>query len=153
MALGNPGRICVFGADRFGCRRILTQQTGAWRILYRTFPPVGENYRLVRLGGKPGCIRGWFANFGLWRAGSSPNLFQCKRAATSLAAKIDHIVEKRFFSTATSNWFPCPRLSQDLLLCPAGPMIWRLACLVPGRFDGTSRSAALEFRFAAAVQL
>jgi hypothetical protein len=60
-------------------------------------PPVGENYRLVRLGGNPAAYA-MVANFGLGGP-AAVRIYSNASGRYVLAAKIDHIVEKEFFDS------------------------------------------------------
>ncbi len=60
-------------------------------------PPVGENYRLVRLGGNPASYA-MVANFGLGGP-AAVRIYSNASGRYVLAAKIDHIVEKDFFDS------------------------------------------------------
>ena len=60
-------------------------------------PPVGENYRLVRLGGSPAAYA-LVVNFGL--SGPAAVRIYCNSSGHyALAARIDHFVEKDFFDS------------------------------------------------------
>jgi hypothetical protein len=60
-------------------------------------PPVGENYRLVRLGGNPAAYA-MVANFGLGGP-AAVRIYSNASGRNVLAAKIDHNVEKDFFDS------------------------------------------------------
>jgi hypothetical protein len=60
-------------------------------------PPVGENYRLVRLGGTPAAYA-MVVNFGLGGP-AAVRIYSKASGGYVLAAKIDHIVEKDFFDS------------------------------------------------------
>jgi len=60
-------------------------------------PPVGENYRLVRLGGDPAAYA-MVVNFGLGGP-AAVRIYSNASGRYVLAAKIDHIVEKDFFDS------------------------------------------------------
>jgi len=60
-------------------------------------PPVGENYRLVKLGGTPPAYA-MVANFGLGGP-AAVRIYAGSPGNYTLAAKIDHFVEKDFFDS------------------------------------------------------
>jgi hypothetical protein len=60
-------------------------------------PPVGENYRLVQLGGDPAAYA-MVVNFGLGGP-AAVRIYSNASGRYVLAAKIDHIVEKDFFDS------------------------------------------------------
>jgi hypothetical protein len=60
-------------------------------------PPVGENYRLVRLGGSPPAYA-MVANFGLGGP-AAVRIYSGAGGRYALAAKIDHFVDKDFFDS------------------------------------------------------
>jgi hypothetical protein len=60
-------------------------------------PPVGENYRLVRLGGTPAAYA-MVVNFGLGGP-AAVRIYSNASGRYVLAAKIDHIVDKDFFDS------------------------------------------------------
>jgi hypothetical protein len=60
-------------------------------------PPVGENYRLVKLGGTPAAYA-MVINFGLGGP-AAVRIFAGAAGHYALAAKIDHIVQKDFFDS------------------------------------------------------
>jgi hypothetical protein len=60
-------------------------------------PPVGENYRLVRLGGSPATYA-MVANFGLGGP-AAVRIYSSTNGRYALAARIDHFVEKDFFDS------------------------------------------------------
>jgi len=60
-------------------------------------PPVGENYRLVRLGGSPAAYA-IVVNFGLGGP-AAVRVYSHASGGYVLAAKIDHFVEKDFFDS------------------------------------------------------
>jgi hypothetical protein len=60
-------------------------------------PPVGENYRLVRLGGSPAAYA-MVVNFGLGGP-AAVRIYSHAGGRYVLAAKIDHFVEKDFFDS------------------------------------------------------
>jgi hypothetical protein len=59
--------------------------------------PVGENYRLVRLGGSP-AIYAMVANFGLGGP-AAVRIYSSTNGRYALAARIDHFEEKDFFDS------------------------------------------------------
>jgi hypothetical protein len=60
-------------------------------------PPVGENYRLVQLGGSP-AIYAMVVNFGLGGP-AAVRIYSSASGRYALAARIDHFVEKDFFDS------------------------------------------------------
>jgi hypothetical protein len=60
-------------------------------------PPVGENYRLVRLGGSPAAYA-LVVNFGL-SGPAAVRIYSNSSGHYALAARIDHFVEKDFFDS------------------------------------------------------
>ena len=60
-------------------------------------PPVGENYRLVRLGGSP-AVYALVVNFGLGGP-AAVRIYAGTSGRYALAAKIDHFVERDFFDS------------------------------------------------------
>jgi hypothetical protein len=60
-------------------------------------PPVGENYRLVRLGGSPAPYA-LVVNFGL-SGPAAVRIYSNSSGHYALAARIDHFVEKDFFDS------------------------------------------------------
>ena len=60
-------------------------------------PPVGENYRLVKLGGTPGAYA-MVINFGLGGP-AAVRIYAGAAGHYALAAKIDHIGQKDFFDS------------------------------------------------------
>jgi hypothetical protein len=60
-------------------------------------PPVGENYRLVKLGGTPAAYA-MVINFGLGGP-AAVRIYAGAAGHYELAAKIDHIVQKDFFDS------------------------------------------------------
>ena len=60
-------------------------------------PPVGENYRLVKLGGTPAAYA-MVINFGLGGP-AAVRIYAGAAGQYALAAKIDHIVQKDFFDS------------------------------------------------------
>jgi hypothetical protein len=60
-------------------------------------PPVGENYRLVRLGGSPAPYA-LVVNFGL-SGPAAVRIYSNSSGRYALAARIDHFVEKDFFDS------------------------------------------------------
>jgi hypothetical protein len=60
-------------------------------------PPVGENYRLVKLGGTPAAYA-MVVNFGLGGP-AAVRIYAVTRGRFILAAKIDHFVQKDFFDS------------------------------------------------------
>jgi hypothetical protein len=60
-------------------------------------PPVGENYRLVRLGGNPAAYA-MVVNFGLGGP-AAVRIYSNASGRYVLAAKIDHIADKDFFDS------------------------------------------------------
>src|SRR5579863_2744493 len=60
-------------------------------------PPVGENYRLVKLGGSPAAYA-MVVNFGLGGP-AAVRIYGSVDGRYSLAAKIDHFVQKDFFDS------------------------------------------------------
>ena len=60
-------------------------------------PPVGENYRLVRLGGSP-AVYALAANFGLGGP-AAVRIYADTSGRYALAARIDHFVERDFFDS------------------------------------------------------
>ena len=60
-------------------------------------PPVGENYRLVKLGGTPAAYA-MVINFGLGGP-AAVRIYAGGAGHYALAAKIDHIVQKDFFDS------------------------------------------------------
>src|ERR1700722_3043619 len=60
-------------------------------------PPVGENYRLVKLGGAPAAYA-MVINFGLGGP-AAVRIYAGGAGHYALAARIDHIVEKDFFDS------------------------------------------------------
>jgi hypothetical protein len=60
-------------------------------------PPVGENYRLVRLGGNPAAYA-FIVNFGL-SGPAAVRIYSNSSGHYALAARIDHFVEKDFFDS------------------------------------------------------
>jgi hypothetical protein len=60
-------------------------------------PPVGENYRLVKLGGTPAAYA-MVINFGLGGP-AAVRIYAGAAGHYALAAKIDHIVQKDFFDS------------------------------------------------------
>jgi hypothetical protein len=60
-------------------------------------PPVGENYRLVRLGGNPAAYA-VVVNFGL-SGPAAVRIYSNSSGRYALAARIDHFVEKDFFDS------------------------------------------------------
>jgi hypothetical protein len=60
-------------------------------------PPVGENYRLVRLGGNPPAYA-MVANFGLGGP-AAIRIYSGAGGRYALAARIDHFVDKDFFDS------------------------------------------------------
>lgn len=60
-------------------------------------PPVGENYRLVRLGGNPAAYA-LVVNFGL-SGPAAVRIYSNSSGHYALAASIDHFVEKDFFDS------------------------------------------------------
>src|SRR5258705_8550768 len=60
-------------------------------------PPVGENYRLVRLGGSPAPYA-LVVNFGL-SGPAAVRIYSNSSGHYALAARVDHFVEKDFFDS------------------------------------------------------
>jgi hypothetical protein len=60
-------------------------------------PPVGENYRLLRLGGSPAAYA-MVVNFGLGGP-AAVRIYSNATGRYALAARIDHFVEKDFFDS------------------------------------------------------
>ena len=60
-------------------------------------PPVGENYRLVRLGGSP-AVYALVVNFGLGGP-AAVRIYAATNGRYALAARIDHFVERDFFDS------------------------------------------------------
>ena len=60
-------------------------------------PPIGENYRLVRLGGSPAPYA-LVVNFGL-SGPAAVRIYSNSSGRYALAARIDHFVEKDFFDS------------------------------------------------------
>jgi hypothetical protein len=60
-------------------------------------PPVGENYRLLRLGGRPAAYA-MVVNFGLGGP-AAVRIYSNASGRYALAARIDHFVEKDFFDS------------------------------------------------------
>jgi hypothetical protein len=60
-------------------------------------PPVGENYRLVRLGGSP-AVYAMVVNFGLGGP-AAVRIYSGASGRYTLAARIDHFVDKDFFDS------------------------------------------------------
>jgi hypothetical protein len=98
-------------------------------------PPVGENYRLVRLGGSPATYA-LVANFGLGGP-AAVRIYARTNGHYALAARIDHFVDQDFFDS-------------DIELIPVSATDSVFVGLAVRR---TSRSAALELGFASAVKL
>jgi hypothetical protein len=65
--------------------------------LVSRLPPVGENYRLVRLGGNP-AVYVMIVNFGLGGP-AAVRIYSQANGHYALAAKIDHFVVKDFFDS------------------------------------------------------
>ena len=66
-------------------------------VLVSHVPPVGENYRLVRLGGSPAAYA-LVVNFGL-SGPAAVRIYSNSSGHYALAARIDHYVEKDFFDS------------------------------------------------------
>jgi hypothetical protein len=60
-------------------------------------PPIGENYRLVKLGGSP-AVYAMVINFGLGGP-AAVRIYAGAAGHYALAARIDHLVEKDFFDS------------------------------------------------------
>lgn len=60
-------------------------------------PPVGENYRLVRLGGSP-AVYAMVVNFGLGGP-AAVRIYSGAAGRYALTARIDHFVDKDFFDS------------------------------------------------------
>lgn len=60
-------------------------------------PPVGENYRLVKLGGSP-AVYAMVVNFGLGGP-AAVRIYGAASGHYSLAARIDHFVQKDFYDS------------------------------------------------------
>jgi hypothetical protein len=60
-------------------------------------PPVGENYRLVRLGGTPAAYA-MVVNFGLGGP-AAVRIYSATAGRYALASRIDHFVQKDFFDS------------------------------------------------------
>jgi hypothetical protein len=60
-------------------------------------PPVGENYRLVKLGGSP-AVYAMVINFGLGGP-AAVRIYAGGAGHYDLAAKVDHLVQKDFFDS------------------------------------------------------
>jgi len=84
-ALNVPAEPNLDGANR-----------GLAGLVSRT-PPVGENYRLVKLGGTPAAYA-MVINFGLGGP-AAVRIYAGAAGHYELAAKIDHIVQKDFFDS------------------------------------------------------
>jgi hypothetical protein len=83
--LNVPGEPNLDGANR-----------GLAGLVSRT-PPVGENYRLVKLGGSPAAYA-MVINFGLGGP-AAVRIYAGAAGHYALAAKIDHTVQKDFFDS------------------------------------------------------
>jgi len=83
--LNNPAGPNLDGANR-----------GLAELTSRT-PPVGENYRLVKLGGTPAAYA-MVINFGL-SGPAAVRIYAGGAGRYALAAKIDHFVQKDFFDS------------------------------------------------------
>jgi hypothetical protein len=94
-------------------------------------PPVGENYRLVRLGGSP-AVYATVVNFGLGGP-AAVRIYSGTSGRYILAARIDHFVDKDFFDS-------------DIELIPmstAEPVF----VLVAGRTDDLATGMFTAWRF------
>jgi hypothetical protein len=99
-------------------------------LISRT-PPVGENYRLVRLGGSP-AVYATVVNFGLGGP-AAVRIYSGASGRYALAARIDHFVDKDFFDS-------------DIELVPmstAEPVF----VLVAGRTDDLATGMFTAWRF------
>jgi hypothetical protein len=102
-------------------------------------PPVGENYRLIKLGGAPPAYA-LVANFGLGGP-AAVRIYSTKSGRYSLTAKIDHFAQKDFFDS-------------DVELIPVS-VAEPVFVTVSGRTDDLSTGIFAAWRFDAdrAVQL
>ncbi len=94
-------------------------------------PPVGENYRLVRLGGSPAPYA-LVVNFGL-SGPAAVRIYSNSSGHYALAARVDHFVEKDFFDS-------------DIELIPVsatGPAF----VIVAGRTDDLATGMFTAWRF------
>ena len=94
-------------------------------------PPVGENYRLVRLGGTPAAYA-MVVNFGLGGP-AAVRIYSPVSGRYVLAAKIDHTVEKDFFDS-------------DIELVPM-PTTEPVFIIVSGRTDDLATGMFSAWRF------
>jgi hypothetical protein len=94
-------------------------------------PPVGENYRLVRLGGSP-VAYAMVVNFGLGGP-AAVRIYSHAGGGYVLAAKIDHFVEKDFFDS-------------DIELVPVS-MAEPVFVIVSGRTDDLATGMFSAWRF------
>lgn len=94
-------------------------------------PPVGENYRLVKLGGTPAAYA-MVVNFGLGGP-AAVRIYAAAGGRFILAAKIDHFVQKDFFDS-------------DLELVPV-PESEPVFVTVSGRTDDLSTGIFSAWRF------
>ena len=94
-------------------------------------PPVGENYRLLKLGGNP-AVYALAVNFGLGGP-AAVRIYASAAGRYSLAAKIDHFAQKDFFDS-------------DIELVPVSPTEL-VFVTVAGRTDDLSTGMFSAWRF------
>jgi hypothetical protein len=94
-------------------------------------PPVGENYRLVKLGGRP-AVYAMVVNFGLGGP-AAVRIYAGGAGHYALAARIDHFVQKDFFDS-------------DLELVPASSAE-AVFVTVSGRTDDLSTGLFSAWRY------
>jgi hypothetical protein len=99
-------------------------------LISRT-PPVGENYRLVRLGGSPATYA-LVVNFGLGGP-AAVRIYSGSGGRYALAARIDHFVDKNFFDSDI-----------ELVLMSAAEPVF---VLVAGRTDDLATGMFNAWRF------
>jgi hypothetical protein len=94
-------------------------------------PPIGENYRLVRLGGNP-AVYAMVVNFGLGGP-AAIRIYSGASGRYALAARIDHFVEKDFFDSDI-----------ELIPVPATEPVFVIAA---GRTDDLATGMFTAWRF------
>ena len=99
-------------------------------------PPVGENYRLVKLGGSP-AVYALVVNFGLGGP-AAVRIYAGTGGRYALAAKIDHFVQKDFFDSDI-ELVPVSATEPVFVTVAAARMICRQACFRPGDSMGIAR--------------
>jgi hypothetical protein len=109
----------------------LDAANGRMASLVSHVPPIGENYRLVRLGGNPPAYA-MVVNFGLGGP-AAVRIYSGASGRYALAARIDHFVEKDFFDS-------------DIELIPASA-IAPVFVIAAGRTDDLATGMFTAWRF------